>query len=219
MKLGKTNRPVEAVTFDVGGTLIEAFPSVGAVYAEVARERGLGPFAPEVLTQGFILAWKKRGAFQYTRAGWKELVCQTFAGHCQVDDQLFTAIYDRFLEAESWRVFSDVLPALARLKGAGVKLGVVSNWDDRLPPLLKNLELWEYFDEVIVSVEVGAHKPDARIFQEAARRLRTAPEAILHVGDSTQEDCHGALAAGFQAVVIERPENSLMGIVEVVLRG
>ena len=70
---------VTAITFDVGGTLIEPWPSVGHAYAEVASRHGIG-IPAEQITQRFIEAWRQRGAFDYTKAGWAALVDKTFAG-------------------------------------------------------------------------------------------------------------------------------------------
>ena len=53
---------VAAITFDVGGTLIEPWPSVGHAYAEVAARHGVH-VAPEEITQRFVEAWRQRGEF------------------------------------------------------------------------------------------------------------------------------------------------------------
>ena len=63
---------IRAVTFDAGGTLIEPWPSVGGVYAQVAAEFGLSCDA-ETLNRGFGQAWRGRSDFNYTRAEWFEV--------------------------------------------------------------------------------------------------------------------------------------------------
>src|ERR1700722_18252190 len=59
--------PVHAITFDVGGTLIQPWPSVGHVYAEVAARHGIKPEAAETLNQRFAAAWKKLKDFHHKR--------------------------------------------------------------------------------------------------------------------------------------------------------
>jgi phosphoglycolate phosphatase-like HAD superfamily hydrolase len=49
-------KPIQAVTFDVGGTLIDPWPSVGHVYAAVAAEHGLTGVDPESLNVRFAAA-------------------------------------------------------------------------------------------------------------------------------------------------------------------
>ena len=82
---------------------------------------------------------------------------------------------------------------------------MVSNWDERLPPLLDDLGLGRRFDAVVYSAAVGVEKPDPRIFLHALERLGVEPEDAVHVGDSAREDVEGALAAGMEALHLVRP--------------
>jgi putative hydrolase of the HAD superfamily len=116
----------------------------------------------------------------------------------------FPELYERFAQAGAWRVFEDVTPTLAVLRQRGLKLGVISNWDDRLRALLNSLKLADRFDGIVVSCEVGANKPAATIFEAAAQELGVPAPSILHVGDSFELDVLGARAAGLQAVQIAR---------------
>ena len=194
------NADLKAVTFDVGGTLIEPWPSVGHVYAEVAEAHGY-PFDPEVLNQRFRAAWKSKQNFQHSRSDWAALVRATFGtAEC---DAFCPELYERFASAKVWRVFDDVRPTLLRLKSQGLKLGIISNWDERLRPLLDQLELAPFFEAIAISVEVGFCKPSAEIFREALRQLGLRPEQIVHVGDNEVEDLGGARGVGMQAVIRE----------------
>jgi putative hydrolase of the HAD superfamily len=194
---------IRAVTFDVGGTLIEPWPSVGAVYAEVAAEFGFR-CEPETLTAGFLNVWRARSGFAYARHEWFEVVQQSFGGSCEVTANMFDAIYERFSEQRCWRIYEDVLPAVEQLKSRGLRLAVISNWDDRLVPLLEQLGLARHFEDIFVSASVGAHKPSPKIFHHAATQLGLAPTEVLHIGDSEAEDVAGARGAGFGARRIRR---------------
>ena len=194
---------IQAVTFDAGGTLIEPWPSVGEVYASVAREFGIDCSAARLNAQ-FANAWTIRTGFQYSRDEWHDVVRHSFLGISEVSPQLFDAIYDRFAQSDAWLIYDDVIPTLQTLEAAGINLAVVSNWDDRLIPLMEKLGLATYFEHIIVSVAHGAHKPDASIFHLAAEKLSVPVSSILHVGDSEREDVNGALAAGASALRIRR---------------
>jgi dihydrofolate synthase / folylpolyglutamate synthase len=196
---------IRAVTFDVGGTLIEPWPSVGRVYAEVASRHGVKVEA-EALDRQFALAWAAKKDFRYSVSDWSKLVQQTFAGLVPVPPgaDLFGALYSHFATAAPWRIFDDVAPCLRELKRRGLKLGIISNWDDRLRPLLRELQLESYFDSIVISGEAGAQKPDPMIFRASAAQLNTPPEAILHIGDGAVEDVAGARAAGLQALHLTR---------------
>jgi putative hydrolase of the HAD superfamily len=119
-------------------------------------------------------------------------------------ETFFAQLFERFAQPEAWRVFDDVLPALDALASRDVKLGVISNWDERLRGLLERLKLDRYFETITVSCEVGFSKPSPVIFEHASTKLGLSPGAILHIGDSPEMDLEGARAAGFHALRIRR---------------
>jgi len=205
---------IRAVTFDVGGTLIQPWPSVGHVYADEAARHGWPDIPPETLNENFRTAWRGRdGDFNHSEREWATLVDTTFAGLADPppSQSFFPELYERFARAEAWRIFDDVLPVLHRLQQANLRLLVISNWDERLRPLLHELALAVFFEDLLISLEIGSTKPDAGIFLEAARRLEVDPPEILHVGDDPQADTKGARQAGFQARTIVRDTGHLPG--------
>jgi putative hydrolase of the HAD superfamily len=197
---------VKAVSFDVGGTLIRAWPSVGHVYAEVAARHGLSGLAPELLQDRFRTVWFRQLHLTETRAGWEQLVDEAFAGLAPIPPSrsFFPELYARFAEPGAWRIFDDVPPVLEGLAAAGFRLAIISNWDERLRGLLRRLHLDSHFEAIVVSCEVGQRKPDRAIFDEAARKLALPAAQILHIGDSAEMDLTGARNAGFQALRIDR---------------
>lgn len=197
---------IKAVTFDVGNTLIRAWPSVGHVYAEIASGHGCVGATPEVLEARFRAMWPAWLHLTENRAGWQQIVDQIFDGLAASppSQTFFAQIWERFAQADVWRIYDDVLPALDQLAALGVRLAVVSNWDERLRTTLANLGLDIRFETIVVSCEVGHPKPHRAIFDEAARRLALPPSQILHVGDNAEADLHGARAAGFAALQILR---------------
>jgi putative hydrolase of the HAD superfamily len=198
--------PIRAVTFDVGGTLIECWPSVGHIYAEVAARHGHTNVSPAILNRNFKTAWRNFKGFSHTPADWSALVDTTFCGLIEPlpSQTFFPQLFERFSEPDAWNIFEDVLPALKVLKSRGLKLGIISNWDDRLRPLVGRLNLDRYFDAIVVSCEVGAHKPARGLFDSACGVLGSAPAQTLHVGDSFEMDVQGAQAAGLQALWLQR---------------
>jgi putative hydrolase of the HAD superfamily len=196
---------IRAVTLDVGGTMMEPWPSVGRIYADVAGEHGVKAAEVDRLDRQFAEAWRGRKEFDYSQGAWFELVRRTFGDLAgKLPEAYFPAVYERFATPEVWRVHEDVVPVLESLAGRGIALGIVSNWDERLKPLLKALKLHSYFDAVIVSCEIGFTKPSPVIFEQVVRKLGLPAEAILHVGDSAREDVAGARGAGLKALQLVR---------------
>jgi putative hydrolase of the HAD superfamily len=197
---------VHAITFDVGGTLIQPWPSVGHIYAEVAARHGLREISVDALNRRFALVWRNLQNFNYTRSDWRELVDRTFLSLAKtpLSNALFSDLYRRFALSEAWRIFDDVIATLELVDSRGLKLGIISNWDERLRPLLRRLKLDIYFHAIVVSCETGACKPSSAIFQRAAVALDLPPASILHVGDSQIMDVNGAAATGFQSILLAR---------------
>ena len=92
-----------------------------------------------------------------------------------------------------------MLEAVRRSKAAGIKTGLISNsWGDGLaydPALLEEL-----FDAVVISGDVGLHKPQPEIFHLGAERIGVAPELCVFV-DDLRENCAGAEAVGMKAIL------------------
>jgi putative hydrolase of the HAD superfamily len=103
-----------------------------------------------------------------------------------------------------FRPYPDAAPALGRLRLLGIRSAVVSNWDVSLRGVLGEVGLGGLVDEVVVSAEVGAKKPDPAIVESALRRLRCPAGKALLVGDSPETDVAGAQAAGVRAVLLDR---------------
>lgn len=204
-------RNIRAVTFDAGGTLLEPWPSVGHVYAAAARPHLALEADPGILNRQFHEAWKQRGEFDYSLGGWKDLVRQTFDGVHSEPDKFFDQLYRRFEEPDAWRIFGDVVPTLEFLRDRGLKLAVISNWDERLRPLLQRLGLAVYFQEITLSIEVGATKPSPAIFEYTLQKLNLPAEKVLHIGDSQREDYLGPQALGMTALLVKRAREGEAG--------
>ena len=221
---GFFDHTVCGVLFDAGNTLLRVRHSVGAVYAAVASRHGAAA-DPTLLDGRFHAAFaRRRGSFltgvshPHTllreKVWWRGLVEEVFQGleGFGPENEGFTAffedLYREFEKPSHWQLFPDVVPCLKALARRGTPTAVVSNWDSRLHPVLHGLGITEFLQFVVTSGEFGAEKPDPAIFQTAVARLGLAPDQVLHVGDSLQDDVRGAQAAGLRAVWLRRGQRS-----------
>ena len=210
------------LTVDVGGCLLTPKEPVVETYARIARARGLpagdGDAIVRAIRDGFaspIPASNPPGV-RYVGDGrgfWRPLVANAMGGLALDDPRLEPALddlYEHYERASSWHVAPGAIRALKRARGAGVKTAVVSNWDERLPGLLRACGFdEEALDAVVVSAEVLADKPDRRIFEAALEALGVGAEdkrGCVHVGDSVVNDVRGAVGAGFGAALLWSPE-------------
>lgn len=208
---------IECVFFDAGDTLIYPDPPVGEVYAEALRRRGIparwsdmeGHFR-SVLAD--MRARRDQDGADYgpgdrqARRWWREVVRLSFEPFGVPDslDEVFEELWEHFASPEVWRVYADVFPTLGALRGMGLRLGLVSNWDSRLAPLLQELGIRDRLDACTISCEVGVEKPDARIFARALEACGVAPHRAAHVGDSYTDDVMGAVGAEMLGVWLRR---------------
>lgn len=207
----------KAVFFDVGGTLLHVYPSVGEVYARHARGFGFSGQAQEVDKQ-FRLQWKAMGGIEslggqsgttMEKKFWRDLVFRVFehfGGLGEGFENYFEQIYDVFRKKDCWRIYEDVLESciLDKLKRRGVVLGVVSNWDSRLEDTLEAIGLAGRFDFILASAVVGSAKPDQKIFETALKLSGVRREEACHIGDEPLTDIKGARQAGVDAILIDR---------------
>jgi putative hydrolase of the HAD superfamily len=125
---------------------------------------------------------------------------------------LDASLADRVLQAEAAfgdriALFDDVLPTLARMRERGHRTVIVSNcsWGTRVS--VERLGLDRACDAVVLSCEVGVHKPEPGIYRIALDTLDVAPEAAVFVDDQTAY-CDGARELGIGTRLIQRPAAS-----------
>jgi HAD superfamily hydrolase (TIGR01509 family)/HAD superfamily hydrolase (TIGR01549 family) len=196
------------VIFDVGGTLI-GFPN-WEPFGDFLAQAGL-PSSKED-----ALAFRQRliahtiaerdnvqgmGADEGPlNAWWHGVFRKTWPDRPDLADEMY-----RWLRQDRFdRLFTDAVPALERLRGLGMPMGVVSNFARRLESQLGTWGVRGYFDFVIVSSVVGIAKPDPRIFELAVAEAGHPPHRLLYVGDHVGDDIEGARGAGLDAVLIDR---------------
>ena len=211
--------PPRGLLLDAMGTLIGLRRSVGETYAELAASHGVPVEAaainaafPRLFRQAPPLAFpglEAEALLQAERDWWTALIEATLSacGHsCPLPPALAPALFDHFARPDPWLVYDDVAEHLQRWRSRGLKLAVVSNFDQRLIGLLEALELTPLFDAVLVSSAAGAAKPDPRPFQQALDCLELPASSVWHIGDSP-EDEQGARAAGVRCLLIRRPRS------------
>lgn len=103
-----------------------------------------------------------------------------------------------------FRLYDKVIQVLSDLKKK-YKLALVSNCFVGLSDVLNALNLTDFFDEIILSYEIGVRKPDRRIYLEALRRLKLGPEECVFISDAIS-DLEGAREVGLKTVLLHQGE-------------
>jgi len=198
--------PLRAIFFDAGNTLV--FPNLERTLAPL-HARGVRPEREELhaaernakrkLDAGELGGNGNSIDFNYWHAYYSELLTQ-LGLH---DEELKLALIKASRQSGAWdSVRPGTREALERLR-AQYQLGVISNSDGGIRPLLHRCGLGECFLSITDSGHVGCEKPDTRIFRAALNTLEIAPGEAVYVGDVYSVDYLGARAAGMQALLFD----------------
>jgi putative hydrolase of the HAD superfamily len=206
-----------AITFDAGGTMIYCDPSPGEIYAYHLSRLGR-PVRAEEVGPVFRDAWAEMqrrtvpgqdryNSFPGGELGWWGAFVREVLRRLEHDapwEPLLEDLYAAFCDISVWKVFPETMSTLEALAGNGVRLAVISNWDRRLPDILRSLDLYDRFETVTVSSLEGVEKPSSEIFHRTIERMGISAVETVHIGDSPLEDYTGAERAGLGAALIDR---------------
>jgi len=209
---------VSAVFFDFGGTLfsyrrvgggqgrligdavarlrVPVEPSrIGVAYRDASRDAYLAvQEAPYYLHRDlFADMWRR------------------FAVHlgAQPSDEWVEWLIDsqRGLVTETVELRDDCLATLGKLRAAGLHVSIVSNIDDDyLEPMVARAGLSDLLHDWTSSEEARSCKPHSAIYALACAKASCAPERVLFVGDSPEQDIAGARAVGMTTALIREKD-------------
>jgi putative hydrolase of the HAD superfamily len=225
---------VKGIGFDLFGTLVlqERFDfgqSIEALYQnlflsgfQLDKDRFLETYRD--VNQRLMAQAMEDGRETHNRL-WVAGVLQALGHAVEPEDlrigQAVDAYFDPFIA--SCRLIPGTLEMLESLAGR-YRLALLSNFTH--PPavdqILTRLRIRSFFDEVLVSGQIGMRKPHPAVFAELTRRLGHAAEDIIFVGDELQADIVGAQNAGLRTVwmtyrqKLERPSplGQFLGLAE-----
>ena len=214
-------RTFQLVFFDAAETLFHIKGSVAEIYLRHAVKHGFKQ-TPESLTaikQAFSRSFKDApppvfapteptALKQSERLWWFDIVHNVFyrVGMFEGFDEFFEEVFEVFADPKTWTLYPETEAVLRQLKDRGLELGIISNFDSRLFPVLRGLGIERYFDTVTISSLAQAAKPAPKIFQSALEKHAADPEDALHIGDSLREDVEGAVKAGLSGVLLDRTD-------------
>lgn len=184
---------VDAVIFDLDGTLLDslwAWENSGANYL---RSRGIEP--PEWLDEKLETMSLMDGA-NYVKEMYNL-------------PEPPEVILEKTLEPIKNRYYNEIQPMpgvgeqLARLKAQGVKMAVATaSHGEFAQAALKRLGMLDYFEFIITCDEVGVGKTSPKVYEAALKRLGTAKERTL-VAEDALHALETAHKAGFPTAAIE----------------
>ena len=200
----------DAVIFDLYGTLVDNIDAPGPyqdAYKRAIVEMALFLDAP---SYQFAQSWSDSTGLRMTGAHssaeqYIEYVCSVLG--MQPDAEQVAAAHgvrmDLFRSIVGPR--PDCVETLARLRGEGFRIGLITDCSWETVLLWPETPLPPYFDATVFSCAVGMRKPDPRIYAIACDQLGLAPERCLYVGDGGSDELAGAERVGMTALRIHVP--------------
>ena len=183
---------IQAVLFDLDGTLADTAPDLTYALNRVRGARGLPPL-PLAATR------------PYASHGARGLIAAGMNVH--PGDTAYDALRDEFLSAyagnlcRETRLFAGMPELLDRLDARALPWGVVTNKAERFTlPLLELLGVRSRAACVIGGDTTGRIKPHPEPLFAASRALALAPEACIYLGDD-QRDVEAGHAAGMKTAI------------------
>jgi putative hydrolase of the HAD superfamily len=204
-----------AVFFDAGETLVHPHPSFLELLQSILEREG-HPVELDTLIGGLSVVSDRFAMMAKTGQIWSNSAEKSRGFWLGVygdllervgvrdTDGLADVLYGAFTNLDNYRLFPDVERTLEKLRTAGLRLGLVSNFEQWLDLLLERLGVTAYFETRVISGVEGIEKPDERIFRLALDRTGMQAGDSVYVGDSPVFDTQPAEAIGMLGVLLDR---------------
>jgi phosphoglycolate phosphatase len=182
---------IEAVLFDLDGTLIDSAPDLGAAADKMRTDRGLSSYPLDLYRP-------------MAGAGARGMLAQAFGMNPEHPDfpgmrEEFFVNYERRMTV-STSIFDGVAEMLEALRLRQLRWGIVTNKSMRFTdPLTRSMPLLAAAEVVISGDTTPYAKPHPAPLLEAARRLGVDPGRCIYVGDD-ERDIIAGHAAGMATV-------------------
>jgi N-acetyl-D-muramate 6-phosphate phosphatase len=184
--------PVDAVLFDLDGTLADTAPDLAAALNRVRRAHGLDPVPASRLRSS-----SSHGARGMLGTGMG--IAPQHPGYAALRDD-FLEQYAAALCVDT-ALFADVGALLDAIEGRSLKWGIVTNKATRFTtPLLELLGLGGRAGAVVCGDTTPFAKPHPAPLLAAADRLGVAPARCVYVGDA-ERDVAAGVAAGMHTII------------------
>jgi len=200
---------LRAVVFDVDFTLAQPGPNLGPDgYRSLGLRYGLDldPMLYDEARRAAFETLERHPELEHDEETWVLFTQRVIEGMGGRGDTYACAaeMTHAWEHADHFELYDDVLPALAALRGRGLRLGLLSNTARDLELFVAHHSL--EVDAVLTSRVHGKTKPHEAIFRHMLELLGVDAAEAAMVGDSPEDDIYGALTVGMQAVLIDREQ-------------
>ncbi len=188
---------IRAVIFDMYETLVTQLASPLYYGAQIAQDLGL-------TAEAFLPGWRRTEEARATgKLTFESVLEDLMKDHGIWSPAAFQRVVNRRIAIQAdcfFHLHPQILPMLQELKNRGIQIGLITNCFSEEARLIRESELFSYFDVPCLSWELGIRKPDPAIFHRCMELLDIPPENCLYVGDGGSRELETARSIGMQAV-------------------
>lgn len=187
---------IQAVIFDVGGVLVPF--QMEPALQKLAAKLNLTVEELHEVTGQWRDAWVT-GKMR-TEDFWDNVMNdERVTTSASVDELTFTGL------GKDWEPEQVLMDFAIGLKASGYQIAILSDTITPHAELIRSKGVYEPFDPVVLSHEVGLRKPDPAIYQLTLERLGLPAAETVFI-DDTPENIEAAKALGMHGVVCENPD-------------
>ena len=199
---------LRAVLFDVDFTLARPGPELGPEgYVRAGERHGLTLETTryEAARDTALVELRRHPELEHDDEIWfrfTERIVRGMGGDAESAYDCAVEITRGWEQHENFELYDDVPAALAALRSAGLRIGLVSNSARDVREFARHHGLG--VDAGISSFHHGRTKPHASIFRAVLELLGVEPSHAVMVGDTIADDIEGAVALGMRAILVDR---------------
>ena len=171
---------IKAVIFDMFETLVTHFESPVYMAKQIAADIG-------ITESKFREIWNPTNVERTLgKLTIEEVIEDSLQSNNRYSLELFELIIRKWKQSKREcfnHIHMEIIPMLSAIKEMNIKVGLITNCYFEERDVICSSILFDYFDAVCMSCELGLQKPDIAIFQKCIQTLDVAPDECLYIGD------------------------------------
>ena len=171
---------IKAVIFDMFETLITHFESPLYMGKQICADIGISEAK-------FREIWNPTDDDRTLgKKSFEEVIEEILRVNDRYSPELFELIIEKRKQSKLEcfnHINPEIIPMLTVIKEKNIKVGLITNCYFEERDAIRESVLFDYFDAICMSCELGLQKPDVKIFEKCTQMLAVAPDECLYVGD------------------------------------